>query len=352
MMGKSKNDSDLVRQGIAAFKAHQPAQALPLFEKALEQDPKNQLAWLWLAGCTSCAQEKRKYLLCALDINPNNDIGRRASAGLVQLDKASQPAPDQQLNAAPQAPALVQRAARPPEPPASLPPTAGNSQSPSSPSRTTAGSSLPFLVGQDYFQSAGRDFFLFYQANTAFVTGRAQYPLCEPGPNHGRDLLGQVLAVGFMTLVLSVPPLIVALSVWLEMLMTALLDEPVSLALIPMTNNDERLAISLVALFLTAVMVAVFSNDLAEYLDYRRSPPKTWVLQGKVVSFRQHYDEDGDIHINITYRFTHLDGRVETACSGYSGRHGLRTDEPQPGTPVLVWYSDRKSTERRNYDIL
>jgi tetratricopeptide (TPR) repeat protein len=92
-MSQHTSAANLVRQGIAAFKARQRQQAASLFVQATQLEPDNQLAWLWLAGCTSHPDEKRQHLLQAVQINPNNEIGQRAVAALAQLEESAQNQP-------------------------------------------------------------------------------------------------------------------------------------------------------------------------------------------------------------------------------------------------------------------
>jgi tetratricopeptide (TPR) repeat protein len=292
-MKNAVNTSDLVRQGIAAFKAHQHTQATTLFEQAVAQNPQDQLAWLWLASCTSCLQEKHKYLRCALDINPNSELGKRAATGIRRLEQVAPPTPEQHAHAAPRDPDASPPAASQPHPPPHSPPAEQSSQPASAPPRTTAGSAFPFLLGHDYFQAAGREYFLFNKNNSAFLKGKAKYPSVGPDPNYGSHLLGNTILVGVMMLFFSIPTLLVAMSVWAEMLLTALTGEPVSLALIDLKNNGERLVVSVVAAFATIGTVTLFSGSLISYLEYRRSPPKIWILQGEFVSFQTYLDDEG-----------------------------------------------------------
>jgi tetratricopeptide (TPR) repeat protein len=78
----------LLRQGIADYKAGQREQAARLFYQAVQTDPKHQMAWLWLTGCLDNDNEKRQCLERARDINPNNEAGKRAAQGLANLRSA------------------------------------------------------------------------------------------------------------------------------------------------------------------------------------------------------------------------------------------------------------------------
>lgn len=155
-----------------------------------------------------------------------------------------------------------------------------------------------------------------------------------------------------MMLFFSIPTLLVAMSVWAEMLLTALTGEPVSLALIDLKNNGERLVVSVVAAFATIGTVTLFSGSLISYLEYRRSPPKIWILQGEFVSFQTYLDDEGYEQKQLTYRFTTLDGKGETICLGYSYPLAQGAERLPPGTPMLVWYRSPPVPERSNHGLL
>jgi lipoprotein-anchoring transpeptidase ErfK/SrfK len=55
-----------------------PAAARKFFEKALERDPKNVIALLWLAGLGETAEESLRYAARALEIDPKNERAHAA----------------------------------------------------------------------------------------------------------------------------------------------------------------------------------------------------------------------------------------------------------------------------------
>jgi twitching motility two-component system response regulator PilG len=71
--------TQLLREGIAAGKAGDKARARGLFRKVTDLDPRNELAWMWLAGVAELPQDTVSFLRRVLDINPAND---RARAGI------------------------------------------------------------------------------------------------------------------------------------------------------------------------------------------------------------------------------------------------------------------------------
>jgi twitching motility two-component system response regulator PilG len=69
----------LLREGIAAGKAGDKALARGLLRKVTDLDPRNELAWLWLAGLAELPQDTVSILRRVLEINPANE---RARAGI------------------------------------------------------------------------------------------------------------------------------------------------------------------------------------------------------------------------------------------------------------------------------
>ena len=76
-------DDDLLRQGIAALKAGRRAEARAFLAQVLRRDGQNETAWLWLGGAVDTAEEQRRCLLRALEINPHNELAKRALQRLV-----------------------------------------------------------------------------------------------------------------------------------------------------------------------------------------------------------------------------------------------------------------------------
>lgn len=82
---------DLVTQGQAALKAGDRLKARQLLQSAVQKDPKNETAWLWLAGAVDSDFERSMYLEKALQINPGNMGARKA---LDRIRPASPKAPE------------------------------------------------------------------------------------------------------------------------------------------------------------------------------------------------------------------------------------------------------------------
>ena len=64
--------NDLLDQAISSIKAGNKSQGRQLLIQVLEQDSKNELAWLWLSQCVSNTEQKLDCLKRVLEINPNN----------------------------------------------------------------------------------------------------------------------------------------------------------------------------------------------------------------------------------------------------------------------------------------
>jgi tetratricopeptide (TPR) repeat protein len=77
---------DLLKQGIAAFKAGRKAEARELLLQLTEQDERNEMAWLWLSGAVDTDEERLICLENVLAINPNNGMAGR---GIEALRKSS-----------------------------------------------------------------------------------------------------------------------------------------------------------------------------------------------------------------------------------------------------------------------
>ena len=69
----------LIRYGVTLAQDDQPAAARKFFDKALERDPGNVTALLWLAGLGETGEDSLRYLARVLEIDPKND---RAHAGI------------------------------------------------------------------------------------------------------------------------------------------------------------------------------------------------------------------------------------------------------------------------------
>jgi len=111
LLGENMAD-DLLAEGIAALRAGRKVEARNLLTQVVEQDDRNEMAWLWLSGAVDTDEERRICLENVLAVNPQNAVARRgldsliAKEGVQPLKSVSPPTP------------RVERAATPPEQPA------------------------------------------------------------------------------------------------------------------------------------------------------------------------------------------------------------------------------------------
>lgn len=66
--------------GIAAAKSRRKAQARALLQQAVEVEPDNATAWLWLSGVLDDPLEQETYLEKALTLDPDNNAARKGFA--------------------------------------------------------------------------------------------------------------------------------------------------------------------------------------------------------------------------------------------------------------------------------
>jgi hypothetical protein len=62
----------LLEEAITYVNAGDTKQGRALLERVLEQDPRNDRAWVWLSGCVEDPRQRRICLQQALNANPNN----------------------------------------------------------------------------------------------------------------------------------------------------------------------------------------------------------------------------------------------------------------------------------------
>lgn len=79
----SDNVQAMVQAGINAYKAGRKDEARDVLLRAVDNDPQNENAWLWLSGLLDTEEDQRIALENVLTINPNN---QRAIDGLKHLN--------------------------------------------------------------------------------------------------------------------------------------------------------------------------------------------------------------------------------------------------------------------------
>jgi len=91
----------LLEQGIAACRERDNARARDLLTRAIQIDPLNEHAWLWLSGTLEDAAHCRFCLERVLAINPHNAQARQGLQWLTEHSAPSTPAPAQKTSAFP-----------------------------------------------------------------------------------------------------------------------------------------------------------------------------------------------------------------------------------------------------------
>lgn len=69
--------TELLQQGIALAKAGRREEARSILLQVVEQDERNESAWLWLSGVVDSDDDKAVALENVLTLNPNNEWARR-----------------------------------------------------------------------------------------------------------------------------------------------------------------------------------------------------------------------------------------------------------------------------------
>jgi Flp pilus assembly protein TadD len=69
--------TELLQQGIALAKAGRREEARTILLQVVEQDERNESAWLWLSGLVDSDDDKAIALENVLTLNPNNEWAKR-----------------------------------------------------------------------------------------------------------------------------------------------------------------------------------------------------------------------------------------------------------------------------------
>jgi len=84
---------DLLKQGLAACKAGRKEEARNILMQVIEQDKRNEKAWLWLTGVVDTDEERLTCLENVLAINPNNEAAQRGMKALRKSSPGLDPMP-------------------------------------------------------------------------------------------------------------------------------------------------------------------------------------------------------------------------------------------------------------------
>lgn len=102
----SPNIQDTLRDGVEAARRGDKLTARRLLQQVLIQDRDNEVALMWMASVVDTVEDRRAYLLRALQVNPNNDRAREAlrRLGYEPPPPGTAPAANAPRNAASSAP--------------------------------------------------------------------------------------------------------------------------------------------------------------------------------------------------------------------------------------------------------
>src|SRR5678816_1278561 len=87
-------------QAIEAIQAGQKAQGLAILAKLVNQEPRNERAWLWLATCVDEPEKKRYCLQRVLELNPSSAAARQLLAELDAPATPQETAPESEVREA------------------------------------------------------------------------------------------------------------------------------------------------------------------------------------------------------------------------------------------------------------
>ncbi len=104
----SPKSLDLLKRGIELAKSDQKSRARSLFREAVYEEPRNEMAWLWMASVAATPREAMANLEQALAINPGH---RAAEEWLQRLQRKAQEAgPPERPGAPPSEPSIPPQA--------------------------------------------------------------------------------------------------------------------------------------------------------------------------------------------------------------------------------------------------
>src|SRR5688500_15941887 len=84
---------NLLQQGIAASRAGQADEARRLFAQAIQLNPHNEMAWLWMSSVVQTDDQRIHCLRQVLAINPQNEFAIKGLTALGALSAPPPPAP-------------------------------------------------------------------------------------------------------------------------------------------------------------------------------------------------------------------------------------------------------------------
>ncbi len=83
------NREELIQMAIRTARSGNKQSAKVMFQRVLNEDPRNERALLWMGALSTDPKEKRRFLLKTLKVNPKNKNAREELQRMSHSEKAS-----------------------------------------------------------------------------------------------------------------------------------------------------------------------------------------------------------------------------------------------------------------------
>lgn len=90
MVNKQTSNEELLQLAIKAAKEGQKDGAKMMFRQIYSRDKRNETALMWLAKLATSKKEREEWLTKALELNPTNEIAKKALEKMAYRDSANQ----------------------------------------------------------------------------------------------------------------------------------------------------------------------------------------------------------------------------------------------------------------------
>lgn len=90
MRNNQTSNEDLLQLAIKAAKEGQKEGARVMFRQLHARDKRNETAIMWLAKLATSQEERVSWLRKALDLNPTNEVAKKALEKLDYVEKSNQ----------------------------------------------------------------------------------------------------------------------------------------------------------------------------------------------------------------------------------------------------------------------
>lgn len=88
--GSGASVEQLLRMGIETAKQGNKQGARVLLQQVIQEDKRNDRAWMWMAYVENDPVQRRRYLENAVRINPSNDSAKKALAKMNRSQESDQ----------------------------------------------------------------------------------------------------------------------------------------------------------------------------------------------------------------------------------------------------------------------